>query len=125
MDKANDIIKSLQDALEKAKKGKSEQSNICTIIHKVREQMMGEFAKYKKDTEETVNKVLREMRDSLDEMGKEKSSLEEERNRMTCLLSQLQGSINELEGQVSWMYGMIWFESRICPSISIESGIEV
>ena len=63
--------------------------------------MVEEFMKYKKDTEEAVNKTIAEMRERLELRAKEKQVLEEERDRMSGLLSKLQGQINELEGQVS------------------------
>lgn len=63
--------------------------------------MVEEFMKYKKDTEEAVTKTIAEMRDRLELRAKEKQVLEEERDRMSGLLSKLQGQINELEGQVS------------------------
>lgn len=76
-------------------------SNISALLQKVREQMVEEFMKYKKDTEEAVNKTIAEMRERLELRAKEKQVLEEERDRMSGLLSKLQGQINELEGQVS------------------------
>ena len=62
--------------------------------------MVEEFMKYKKDTEEAVTKTIGEMRERLELRAKEKTVLEEERDRMSGLLSKLQGQINELEGQV-------------------------
>lgn len=75
-------------------------SNINALLQKIREQMVHEFLKYKKDTEEAVNKTIAEMRERLEQRAKEKLVLEEERDRLLALLAKLQGQINELEGQV-------------------------
>jgi hypothetical protein len=57
---ATAMIECLNKRLHEQTNG-SEMNNINEILQRMREQMLSEFVKYKKDTEDSVNKVCRPM----------------------------------------------------------------
>jgi len=71
-------------------------------LQKIREQLNGEFERYRCDTEESMKRTLGEMKMRLDQRLRENQRLQEEKDRLDDMLAKMKGELNQIQSQVQF-----------------------
>ena len=72
-------------------------------LQKIREQLNGEFERYRCDTEESMKRTLGEMKMRLDQRLRENQRLQEEKDRLDDMLAKMKGELNQIQSQVQFL----------------------
>jgi len=72
-------------------------------LQKIREQLNGEFERYRCDTEESMKRTLGEMKMRLDQRLRENQRLQEEKDRLEDMLAKMKGELNQIQSQVQFL----------------------
>jgi len=73
---------------------------LVSWLQKIREQLNGEFERYRCDTEESMKRTLTEMKARLDERLRENQRLQEEKDRLEDIIAKIKGELNQIQSQV-------------------------